>query len=74
MAITPEDKKDVKGAFGKALANKVAKATRDKNYGHKAISMPKHSGGKLHYSVTDKVTGKTTKKSIDRTPPLPDHF
>lgn len=30
MALTPEDKKDVKGAFGKALANKVSKVTRDK--------------------------------------------
>ena len=29
MAISPEDKKDVKRNFGKALANKVADATRD---------------------------------------------
>lgn len=30
MALTPEDKKDVSGAMGKALANKVSKVTRDK--------------------------------------------
>lgn len=29
MALTPEDKKDVKTHLGKALANKVAKVTRD---------------------------------------------
>lgn len=33
MALSSEDKKDVKGAFGKALANKVARATRDKAQG-----------------------------------------
>lgn len=27
--LSSEDKKDVKGAFGKALANKVSKATND---------------------------------------------
>lgn len=30
MALTPEDKADVKGAMGKAIANKVAKVTRDR--------------------------------------------
>lgn len=30
MALSGEDKKDVQGAMGKALANKVSKATRDK--------------------------------------------
>lgn len=34
MAISKEDKKDVKGAFGKAIANKIEKVTRD--YGPKA--------------------------------------
>lgn len=29
MALTPEDKKDVQGAMGKAMANKVASVTRD---------------------------------------------
>ncbi len=33
MALTPEDKKDVKGAMGKALANKVSKVTRDGGWG-----------------------------------------
>lgn len=30
MALSKEDKKDVKSKFGKALANKVARATMDK--------------------------------------------
>lgn len=30
MALSKEDKADVKGAFGKALANKVEKATKDR--------------------------------------------
>ena len=34
MALSKEDKGDVKGAFGKAIANKIEKATRD--YGPKA--------------------------------------
>lgn len=29
MALSPEDKKDVKNAYGKAVANKIAGATRD---------------------------------------------
>lgn len=29
MALSPEDKKDVRGALGKAMANKVSRATRD---------------------------------------------
>lgn len=32
MALSPEDKKDVKGAFGKAIANKVSKVTKDSSY------------------------------------------
>lgn len=31
MALSSEDKKDVKSAFGKAMANKVSKVTRDSN-------------------------------------------
>ena len=30
MALNNEDKQDVKNAYGKAIANKVAKVTRDK--------------------------------------------
>ncbi|MBL0320504.1 MAG: hypothetical protein IPP74_14610 [Alphaproteobacteria bacterium] len=30
MSLTPEDKKDVKGAMGKAIANKVSRVTKDK--------------------------------------------
>ena len=32
MSLTPEDKKDVSKAYGKALANKVSKATKDKRH------------------------------------------
>lgn len=36
MAISKEDKADVKNAMGKALANKVGKVTRDKvDHGNK---------------------------------------
>jgi len=42
MALNKEDKADVKNAMGKALANKVAKVTRDgmdknKRWGNSAI-------------------------------------
>lgn len=37
MALTPEDKKDVKTHLGKALANKVSKVTRDGSAKSKAI-------------------------------------
>lgn len=30
MALSSEDHKDVKGALGKAMANKISKVTRDK--------------------------------------------
>ena len=30
MALSNEDHKDVKGALGKAMANKISKVTRDK--------------------------------------------
>ena len=31
MSLTPEDKKDVKGAMGKAIANKVSRVTKDRS-------------------------------------------
>ena len=34
--LSEEDKADVKGAMGKAIANKVSKVTRDTPYGHGA--------------------------------------
>lgn len=50
MALSNEDKKDVKGAMGKALANKVAKVTRDSTHKvgypeHISAWEKKHSGG-----------------------------
>lgn len=35
--LSPEDKKDVKGAYGKAIANKISKVTKDSN--HKGIEL-----------------------------------
>ncbi len=47
MALSNEDKKDVKGAMGKALANKVAKVTRDKKpkIGNFDKAFSRHSEG-----------------------------
>jgi hypothetical protein len=39
MALNKEDKKDVAGAMGKALANKVSKVTRDSGYSSKTIDI-----------------------------------
>lgn len=47
MALSNEDKKDVKGAFGKAIANKVSKVTRD------SIVMPGHIRRKTNRTATD---------------------
>ncbi len=55
MALSREDKKDVSGAMGKALANKVSKVTNDRE--HKAWL----KGG----STWQKEISKTT-RSIDR--------
>lgn len=38
MALSSEDKKDVKGAFGKALANKVANVTNDRVTTNKSVN------------------------------------
>ncbi len=40
MALSKEDHKDVKGALGKAVANKISKVTRDSTggmYGDRAM-------------------------------------
>lgn len=65
--LSNEDHKDVKGAMGKAIANKVKKATKD--YGHKSLfgadaktnsrssmyrSKPKRTGGNDYNSVIGK--------------------
>lgn len=64
MAISKEDKKDVKGAFGKAIANKIEKATRD--YGPKAsrhvADLPANKrrvgdGGKYRRGLNDMKSG-----------------
>ncbi len=47
MALTPEDKADVKGAMGKALANKVSSVTKDRHIhvvgmGHGTVKKPEN--------------------------------
>jgi tRNA 2-selenouridine synthase SelU len=42
MALSHEDKHDVKKAYGKALANKVAKVTRDKKMSADIRKHPLH--------------------------------
>lgn len=54
MALSKEDHKDVKGALGKAVANKISKVTRD--------SKPKSKcsvcgGGHANHSVYTSRTG-----------------
>lgn len=44
MAISKEDKSDVKNAMGKALANKVGKVTRDNTSKKYGIAMWKLKG------------------------------
>lgn len=64
MALSKEDHKDVKGALGKALANKVSKVTRD--YGSKT-DYPKrdiHVGGKYHSTTTWARTNKEAKQKF----------
>jgi len=43
MALSSEDHKDVKGALGKAMANKISKVTRDGG-GRKAFKAGRTSG------------------------------
>jgi hypothetical protein len=47
MALTPEDKADVKGAMGKAIANKVSNVTKDRyihvvGMGHGIVKKPEN--------------------------------
>lgn len=44
MALSSEDKKDVKGALGKAMANKISKVTRDSNKKKKSAYLSDPSG------------------------------
>lgn len=42
--LSPEDKKDVKGAYGKAIANKISKVTNDSKMKHRVPG----STGRVH--------------------------
>lgn len=48
MALNKEDKADVRGAMGKALANKVARITRDKKAGAYMKGIEKEIHPDLH--------------------------
>ena len=69
MALTNEDKADVKGAMGKALANKVAKVTRDKRMGieeHAARGIMKHSTSLHHIQKAQETLKKYSDKRIPK--------
>lgn len=53
MALSNEDKKDVQGAMGKAIANKVSKVTRD------TFKAPGHKRRLTHRTITDDAGGRT---------------
>ena len=68
MALSSEDKSDVKRAMGKAMANKVAKVTRDyptpKVNADKAKAYDsKHGKDAYHYSKTK--IGRAQSKAYD---------
>lgn len=55
MALSHEDKKDVQKHMGKALANKVSKVTRDKNYKHDYQANPFHPQKGQPYRPMNKI-------------------
>lgn len=57
MALSREDKNDVKKAYGKALANKVAKVTRD-NHAMKGVSWAVNRARHKTYGKDANLTGK----------------
>lgn len=54
MALSSEDHKDVKGALGKAMANKISKVTRD------GSSRTVSGGAKSLYGTDSKSTYRAT--------------
>ncbi len=76
MALTPEDKADVSGAMGKALANKVSKVTRDgvdkdKRWGNSGIkgvgaNSPAMMEARKGFAKSKALQGKTKDSFISR--------
>lgn len=64
MALSNEDKKDVKGAFGKAIANKVSKVTRDRALPGSGRTQEIANRIKAKY---DKSSGQTRKLPVKQT-------
>lgn len=54
MALNKEDKKDVSNAYGKALANKVSKVTKDGSTKLSRNTARLRSEGKLHKQESSK--------------------
>jgi hypothetical protein len=67
--LSKEDKKDVKGAFGKAIANKVHKATDDSRNKKRTVNLiPDHqtsSRGQTNFKRVDS-TGVTAKDKLTK--------
>jgi hypothetical protein len=63
MALSNEDHKDVKGALGKAMANKISKVTRDSSM------KAKYGGhGQGHFTPNGGWIGKNVNKKSSSTP------
>lgn len=68
MALSREDHKDVKGALGKAMANKISKVTRDNN-GERRVPVKSLTPG-VYRSGADTISTKrgNTKLGISNRP------
>lgn len=70
MALNSEDKADVKGAMGKAIANKVSKVTKDKNRPkvgsaeHYNAWKAKHSGAEAFKKASSGLATKQIKEYL----------
>lgn len=72
--LSKEDKKDVKGAFGKALANKVSRVTKDgmdknKRWGNSAIkgvgaNSPAMMEARKGFAKSKALQGKSEKNRV----------
>ncbi len=68
MSLSREDKGDVKGALGKAMANKISKVTRDNN-GTRRVPIKSLTPGTYHSNRSDTTTKRgITKVKIDSRP------
>lgn len=73
MALSHEDKKDVKGAMGKALANKVDKVTHD-NYGDYPLGDEKTYQNRKKYGSAVHPNSSAARKAIHVKKEVPNPF